>query len=84
MEITSTECLCLAFVSLLAFSVAMLMLWVMPDPCLVSSVLNLRNEAQAIASCTTPACQMKAAKTDLMLSATEGLIASMTGPVYSW
>ena len=43
-------------------------------------MLCLRKEAQATASCTTPACQMKAANTARMLSATEGLMASTTGP----
>jgi len=43
-------------------------------------LLCLRKLAQAIPSWTTPACQMKAANTALMDSATLGLIASTTGP----
>lgn len=43
-------------------------------------MLCLRKLAQAIPSWTTPACQMKAANTALMDSATLGLIASTTGP----
>ena len=34
-----------------------------------------------MASCTMPSCQMKAANTDRMLSATDGLMASLMGPL---
>ena len=82
MEMTSTECLWRALFSLLDFSLARFLLCVLgvPEPRLVRPVLCLRKEAHAIPSCTTPACQMKAANTARILSATLGLIASTTGP----
>ena len=59
---TSTECLCLAFISLLDFSFAKFLLVVLEllvaEPRLVRPVLCFRKEAQAMASWTTPACQM--------------------------
>lgn len=81
---TSTECRCLALASReLLLSLVTTALFAEPDPCFVIPELNLRNEAQDMVSWTIPACQMNAAKTDRILSATDGLMASTTGPIYS-
>ena len=74
---TSIECLCMAFWASLLVSL-LVAPWLVPS--LTIPGVNLRYDAQAIVSCEMPECQMNAANTALMLSATEGLIASVIGP----
>lgn len=67
-EVTSTECRKRAFCSFVNGAVVTVLFVML----FRRSGLNLRYEAHAIASCTTPSCHRKAQKTALRHSATEG------------